>query len=45
MTAAAQSIGCDRVTLQCTDDGYLPGYYARLGYRAVGERHIWTKPR
>lgn len=44
MAREAASIGCDRLTLQCIDDGYLPGYYAQLGYRAVGEQHLWTKP-
>ena len=39
----ATAIGSDRLVLQCSDDGYLPGYYARLGFRAVGEQHIWTK--
>jgi GNAT superfamily N-acetyltransferase len=41
----AAAMGCDRLVLQCSDDGYLPGYYTRLGLRAVGEQHIWTKPR
>jgi ribosomal protein S18 acetylase RimI-like enzyme len=40
-----QAIGCDRLTLQCTDDGYLPAYYHRLGFRRVGEQHIWSKAR
>jgi ribosomal protein S18 acetylase RimI-like enzyme len=40
-----QAIGCDRLTLQCTDDGYLPAFYHRLGFRRVGEQHIWSKPR
>ena len=40
----ATGMGCDRLVLQCNDNGYLPGYYARLGFRAVGEQHIWTKP-
>lgn len=40
----ATAMGCDRLVLQCSDDGYLPAYYARLGFRAVGEQHIWTKP-
>ncbi|HET9847773.1 MAG TPA: GNAT family N-acetyltransferase [Candidatus Dormibacteraeota bacterium] len=39
----ATAWGCDRLVLQCNDDGYLPGYYARLGFRAVGEQHLWTK--
>ena len=44
MQGEAMVMGCDRLTLQCSDDGYLPGYYRRLGFRAVGEQHIWTKP-
>lgn len=44
MSDQAIVIGCDRLTLQCSDDGYLPGYYARLGFRPVGEQHIWTRP-
>lgn len=43
MSAEARAIGCDRLTLQCSDDGYLPRFYARLGFRPVGEQHIWTK--
>jgi GNAT superfamily N-acetyltransferase len=43
MGPESTAIGCDRLTLQCTDDGYLPHYYARLGFRPVGEQHIWTK--
>jgi GNAT superfamily N-acetyltransferase len=43
MTAEARALGCDRLTLQCVDDGYLPGYYAKLGYRPVGEQHLWTR--
>ena len=45
MHEASGAIGCERLTLQCIDDGYLPGYYQRLGFRAVGEQHIWTRPR
>ena len=45
MRAEAETMGCDRLTLQCVEDGYLPGYYARLGFRPVGEQHIWTGPR
>ena len=44
MPAEADAIGSARLTLQCIDDGYLPGYYRRLGYRAVGEQHLWNKP-
>jgi ribosomal protein S18 acetylase RimI-like enzyme len=43
MTAEARAIGCDRLTLQCIDDGYLPGYYRKLGYRSVGEQRLWSK--
>ncbi|HVH65473.1 MAG TPA: GNAT family N-acetyltransferase [Candidatus Acidoferrum sp.] len=45
MQGEATAMGCERLTLQCSDDGYLPGYYRRLGFRAVGEQHHWTKPR
>jgi GNAT superfamily N-acetyltransferase len=44
MSAEAQALGCDRLTLQCTRDSFLPGYYERLGFRAVGEKQIWTRP-
>ena len=43
MRNEATAIGADRLTLECSDHGYLPGYFARLGFRAVGEQHIWTK--
>jgi GNAT superfamily N-acetyltransferase len=43
MGPQSKAMGCDRLTLQCSDDGYLPGYYTRLGFRPVGEQHIWTK--
>lgn len=43
MRKEAIAVGCDRLTLQCRDDGYLPGYFTRLGFRAVGEQHTWTK--
>jgi GNAT superfamily N-acetyltransferase len=39
----AAASGCDRLCLQCVDDGHLPGYYHRIGFRSVGEQHIWTK--
>jgi ribosomal protein S18 acetylase RimI-like enzyme len=45
MHEVSEATGCERLTLQCIDDGYLPGYYQRLGFRAVGEQHIWTRPR
>jgi len=44
MSAQARALGCERLTLQCTRDSSLPGYYARLGFRAVGEKQIWTRP-
>lgn len=40
-----RAMGAERLTLQCSDDGYLPAYYHRLGFRRVGEQHIWSKPR
>jgi ribosomal protein S18 acetylase RimI-like enzyme len=43
MAEDSRRAGCDRVTLQCIDDGYLPAYYGRLGFRSVGEQHIWAK--
>jgi GNAT superfamily N-acetyltransferase len=43
MRDEAAATGCDRLCLQCVDDGYLPGYYHRIGFRPVGEQHIWTK--
>jgi ribosomal protein S18 acetylase RimI-like enzyme len=43
MQRESAALGCHRLTLQCIDDGYLPGYYGRLGFRAVGEQHIWTR--
>jgi GNAT superfamily N-acetyltransferase len=44
MSAEARGLGCDRLTLQCTRDSFLPGYYERLGFRVVGEKQIWTRP-
>jgi len=44
MNAEARALGCERLTLQCTRDSSLPAYYSRLGFRAVGEKQIWTKP-
>ena len=35
--------GCQRVTLQCTRDSFLPAFYHRLGFRAVGENWIWSR--
>jgi GNAT superfamily N-acetyltransferase len=45
MSAQARALGCERVTLQCTRDSSLPAYYSRLGYRTVGEKQIWTRPK
>jgi GNAT superfamily N-acetyltransferase len=44
MSAQTQALGCERLTLQCTRDSSLPAYYQRLGFRAVGEKQIWTRP-
>jgi GNAT superfamily N-acetyltransferase len=44
MSAQARTLGCERLTLQCTRDSWLPGYYERLGFRVVGEKQIWTRP-
>jgi N-acetylglutamate synthase-like GNAT family acetyltransferase len=44
MSAEARALGCERVTLQCTSDSSLPAYYERFGFRAVGEKQIWTRP-
>ena len=44
MSAQAGALGCERLTLQCTRDSWLPGYYEALGFRAVGEKQIWTRP-
>jgi GNAT superfamily N-acetyltransferase len=44
MSAEARALGCGRLTLQCTRDSSLPRYYGRLGFRAVGEKQIWTRP-
>lgn len=44
MTAEARALGCQRLSLQCTRDSSLPAYYERLGFRAVGEKQIWTRP-
>jgi hypothetical protein len=43
MTAEMRAMGADRLTLECSDDGYLPGYYTRLGFRPVGQQHVWTR--
>ena len=43
MGAEARALGCERLTLQCTRDSSLPAYYSRLGFRAVGEKQIWTR--
>jgi len=44
MSAEASALGCQRLSLQCTCDSSLPAYYERLGFRAVGEKQIWTRP-
>lgn len=44
MSAEARGLGCQRLSLQCTRDSSLPAYYERLGFRAVGEKQIWTRP-
>jgi GNAT superfamily N-acetyltransferase len=43
MSKESRSMACNRLTLQCSADGYLPRFYARLGFRPVGEQHVWTK--
>jgi GNAT superfamily N-acetyltransferase len=43
MSAQAGTLGCARLTLQCTRTSSLPAYYQRLGFRAVGEKQIWTR--
>jgi GNAT superfamily N-acetyltransferase len=43
LSAEARALGCERLTLQCTRDSSLPAYYKRLGFRAVGEKQIWTR--
>jgi GNAT superfamily N-acetyltransferase len=40
----SRAIGCERLSLQCTRDSFLPGFYHRRGFRAVGEMWIWTRP-
>jgi GNAT superfamily N-acetyltransferase len=44
MSTEARALGCQRLTLQCTRDSFLPDYYERLGFRAVGEKQIWIRP-
>lgn len=44
MSREARAMGCERLTLRCARDGYLPAYYGRLGFRVVGEQQVWTKP-
>lgn len=44
MSEEARAVGCERLTLQCTKDSPLPAFYELLGFRAVGEQCIWTKP-
>jgi GNAT superfamily N-acetyltransferase len=36
----ARAVGCERVVLACARDSRLPAYFARLGFRAVGERQV-----
>ena len=43
MSTVARALGCERLTLQCTRDSFLPGYYEHLGFRAVGEKQIWIR--
>ena len=43
MAAEARRLGGDRLVLQTDEDGHLPAFYARLGYRPVGEQHLWTR--
>jgi GNAT superfamily N-acetyltransferase len=45
MGSETQRMGSDRLVLQTVEDGHLPQYYARLGYRPVGEQHLWTRSR
>ena len=44
MSMQTRALGGERLTLQCTRDSSLPAYYQRLGFRAVGEKQIWTRP-
>ena len=43
LAAEAHRLGGDRLVLQTDEDGHLPAFYARLGYRPVGEQHLWTR--
>ena len=45
MHSESQRMGGDRLVLQTVEDGHLPRYYGRLGYRTVGEQHLWTRAR
>ena len=45
LAAEAHRLGGDRLVLQTDEDGHLPAFYARLGYRPVGQQHSWTKTR
>jgi N-acetylglutamate synthase-like GNAT family acetyltransferase len=40
MDSEARAVGCERVALDCARDSRLPAYFARLGFRAVGERQV-----
>ena len=44
MSQEAGILVCERLTLQCTRDSWLPAYYQRLGFRTVGEKQIWSRP-
>ncbi len=39
----ARTVGCERVTLQCTRDSFLPAFYQAFGFRTVGEMWIWMR--
>ena len=39
----ARTIGCERVTLECTRDSFLPAFYQAFGFRTVGEMWIWMR--
>jgi GNAT superfamily N-acetyltransferase len=41
----ARAAGCDRISLLCDADSWLPVFYGRLGYVPVGEEHAWMKRR
>lgn len=39
----ARRLGCERLTLQCSRDSFLPAYYQAMGFRIVGEMSVWIK--